>query len=182
MFKLEKGEKIILEIRKHWFVIFLEALFLLVVALIPLFVAYSFDKFILQGQEINLGGEMIYLFSFFYFLWLLGVWTAFFVQWTDYYLDVWYITPERIVAIDQKGLFRREVIDLRHEKVQDATVEVNGIIPTLFGFGNIQVQTASEISKIIIRQAKDPLEAKRVILLHHSESIKRRGDEHHVME
>lgn len=182
MFKIEPKEKIILEVRKHWFVIFIDGFLLFVIALAPLLVFYFADKFFLAGKEINIGGEFIYLFSFAYFLWLLAMWVAFFISWTEFYLDVWYITDSRIIAIDQKGLFRREIIDLRYEKVQDVTVEVNGIIQTLLGFGTLHVQTAAEISKILMRHVKNPFEAKRIILLHHSESIGSRGREHHIIE
>jgi len=107
------------------------------------------------------------------------VWTAFFVRWTNYYLDVWYITPKRIIAIDQKGLFRREVTDLRFEKIQDVTSEISGIIGTLLSFGNLHVQTAGSSAEreIIIRQARNPLDAKKMILMLHSKVIDKKDGE-----
>lgn len=171
MFKLDPEEKVILELRKHWFVIFFQGLFLFLVALAPALAVYLVVKFYPIILEFNFGGPIIYLFSFFYFIWLLVIWVIFFVEWTDYYLDVWYVTPKRIVAIDQKGLFRREVIDLRFEKVQDATVEISGLIETLLNFGDIHVQTAGAGREIKLRSAKNPHEAKRTILSRHSQAL-----------
>jgi len=175
MFKIEPKEKIILEVRKHWFVIFIDGFLLFVIALAPLLVFYFADKFFLAGKEINIGGEFIYLFSFAYFLWLLAMWVAFFISWTEFYLDVWYITDKRIIAIDQKGLFRREVIDLRYEKVQDATIEIRGIISTLLTFGDIQIQTAGIHRDIILKNAKNPGKAKEIILSRHSNVFEKDG-------
>lgn len=173
MFKVGPGEKIIMEVRRHWFVIFLEGLLIFLLALFPLILFYLVNRFFLVGKEIEIGGNPIYLFSFVYFLWLLGMWTIFFIMWTEFYLDVWYITDKRIIAIDQKGLFSREVIDLRYEKVQDATVEIRGIIPTLLNYGDIQIETAGTYRDIILKQAKNPADAKREILLHHSNVLER---------
>ena len=143
MLKLDKEEKIILDVRKHWFVILMDALMMFIAALLPAILFLVAVKYFPRLQKVNIGNDLIYLFSFFYSIWLLGIWTSFFVRWTDYYLDVWYITSNRIVAINQKGLFRREIIDLRYEKIQDTTVELNGVIPTLLNFGTF-IQRLSE--------------------------------------
>src|SRR3989344_7016082 len=173
MLKLNKEEKIIFEVRKHWFVIFGDAFMMFIAALLPLVLFLVTIKFFPRLDRENIGNDLIYLFSFFYSIWLLGMWTIFFVRWTDYYLDVWYITSTRLVAINQKGMFRREIIDLRYEKIQDTTVELNGVIPTLLNFGTIHVQTAGEGREIILRSARNPEEAKKIILLQHAISLER---------
>jgi len=177
MLKLDSNEKIILEIRKHWFVIFADGLMLFVMALAPFILFIILFKLVPQLKEIKLGGDNIYLASFFYSIWLLGVWTAFFIRWTDYYLDVWYITPKRIIAIDQKGLFHRETIDLRFEKIQDVTSEINGIIETFLNFGDLHVQTAGDDRNIMLKNTRNPLQAKKIILGFHSTVMERNREE-----
>ncbi len=171
MLKLDSKEKIVLELRKHWFVIFVQGFILFLIALLPGVAAFIAVRFFPGFTEIEIGGNLLYLFSFGYFVWLLILWMLFFIEWTDYYLDVWYITPTRIVAIEQKGLFRRETINLRFEKVQDATVEISGIIPTFLGFGEIHVQTAGAGREIILKDARNPHEAKKIILDLHSRTL-----------
>lgn len=175
MLKLDSNEKIILEVRKHWFIIFADGFVLFLVALSPLVLFTILFKLFPQINEIKLGGDNVYLLSFFYSVWLLGVWIAFFIRWTDYYLDVWYITPKRIISIDQRGLFHREVIDLRFEKIQDVTSEINGIIATVLDFGDIHVQTAgsSEEREVVLKRARDPLYVKKIILGLHSAAIEK---------
>lgn len=177
MLKLDQNEKVILEERKHWFVIFVDGLMLFIVAIIPPIIFAILFKLLPQLKEINLGGDEIYFLAFLYSIWLLGVWTIFFVRWTDYYLDVWYITPKRIIAINQKGLFWREVIDLRYEKIQDVTSEINGVIQTLLNFGDLHIQTAGTNRDIILKQARNPLETKKIILAHHSKVVEKTGED-----
>lgn len=168
--KLEPGEKLLMSVRKHWFIIFVQGLvFALLGAAPPVVVFFAFKYFPQTSEILNIGGDLNSLLLFFYFLYLLALWVAFFVAWTDYYLDVWYVTQKRIIAIDQKGLFSREIIDVRFEKVQDATIEIRGIIPTFLNFGDLHVQTAGAWREIILRGAKDPDVAKRLILNQHSE-------------
>ncbi len=180
MFKLDSDEKVVLELRKHWFVIFVQGFILSIIALLPGILAFVVLKFFPTIKQIDFGGSLVYLFSFGYFIWLLILWLIFFLEWTDYYLDVWYVTPTRIIAIEQKGLFRRETINLRFEKVQDATVEISGIIPTFLGFGEIHVQTAGAGREIILKDAKNPHEAKKIILDLHSKILEKESGHDHL--
>ena len=51
-----------------------------------------------------------------------------FIEFTDYYLDTWIVTTERIISIEQKGLFERTASELDLISVQDATAEVHGFL------------------------------------------------------
>ena len=62
----------------------------------------------------------------------------------DWYLDIWVVTNERIVDINQSGVFGREIAELQLSKVQDVAVEERGVFATIFGFGKIRVQSAGE--------------------------------------
>ena len=70
--------------------------------------------------------------------------TFLFYFWADYYLDMWIITTERIIDINQLGLFSREISEIPLRHVQDVTIEVHGIIETFLKFGTIKIQTAGE--------------------------------------
>jgi len=109
------------------------------------------------------------LFSFFYFMWLLILWISFFLNWTKYYLDVWYVTEKRIIIADQKQLFDRQVSSIRFDRVQDVSVNVDGFLATFLDFGSIRVQTASEdnteFSMTVVRH---PEEVRRIIFSQHN--------------
>ena len=64
----------------------------------------------------------------------------------------------------QKGLFYRDISTCRLNRIQDVTVEVRGLIPSLLDFGTITVQTAGEEDNFIIHGMPHPYEIKRAIL------------------
>ena len=83
--------------------------------------------------------------------------------WMDYYLDILLITSQRILIIEQKGLFNRQVTAVPLERVQDITVRKRGILQTFFDFGDIQIQTAGE-ENYSMKDVSHPNETKNYIL------------------
>ncbi|MFH1188424.1 MAG: PH domain-containing protein [bacterium] len=167
MIRLKDGEHIVLEVRRHWYRFFSEVFFLLALAFIPLFflvLFLSIDAF----SKI----EYMMLYLFFSAAWLLFVWISFMMAWTDYYLDVWIITNERLVDIEQRGLFRRDVSECYIGDVQDVRIEIRGLIPTVLNFGNIYVQTAGENREFIMKYIADPQIVKDSIIELHAAADK----------
>ncbi len=167
---LESDEHIILEVRKHWIVFAAYALGLLFTAFLP-FIFYTLIKrFAPILLSFSLPGNNHALFLFLYTLWLLTLWIFFFVDWTKYYLDVWYVTEKRIIAVDQRNIFDRGISNLRFDKIQDVTIDVRGFISTLLNFGNIKVQTASEDNyDFSMTSVRNPENVRRVIFSQHNE-------------
>ena len=162
MFILDNGENIVKVVRRHWFVMLSFALSIFIMAVAPVLL-YIFSIYIgLHFPEI--AGSVQNWIAFLYSIWLLILWTIFFIEWTDYYLDVLIITDKRVVNVEQKGFFHREVISFRYEQIQDITVETRGVIQTFFKFGLMQIQTAGEKRCIIIKHANNPEEARRILV------------------
>lgn len=165
--KFEEGEKIVKIVRRHWFVLIPMLLTLLIAAVAPAivfgliksgFVPFE-QEFVEDLQDFIYGWKV-----FAYSIWLLLLWIVFFIEWTDYYLDVWVITDRRIIDIEQKGFFHREVTSFNFAQIQDITVETHGLIETFFKFGTLHIQTAGHNRKIIIPDARHPEEARSLIL------------------
>ena len=165
MIKLKEGEELIREIRRHWFVMFGSVLGSVFLALIPVvlisaLLAFSVDIF----QFLDFEGHSIASLLALYCLWLLLIMVFLTVRWTVYYLDVWYITSYRIVAVEQFGLFMRKTKTLNLDRVQDITVEVKGFIPTMFDFGTVHVQSAGASRRIDLDHSREPYEIKKTLL------------------
>lgn len=96
-----------------------------------------------------------------YYLW---IWLYLFGQFIDYYLDLWVVTNDRVINIEQLGLFARTVAELDLFKVQDATSEVKGIISTFFNYGDVHVQTAGEETRFWFRQIPHPHKVRKEII------------------
>jgi uncharacterized membrane protein YdbT with pleckstrin-like domain len=149
-------EEIILVLHRHWFDI-LSRFFLLFVMFILLLGSYVFLPFIFSDLK-NDQGNLLFTFIeslFFMLFWLISA-----LVWVDYYFDVWIVTNERIVNIEQKGLFSRTVSELELENIQDITTDVKGVISTFLNYGNLYVQTAGEMERFVFRNIPDPYAAK----------------------
>ncbi|MFH1182917.1 MAG: PH domain-containing protein [Candidatus Moraniibacteriota bacterium] len=155
-------ERLIIFLRRHWINLFVQLLPFLIIVLI-LFVSYILLYYFtsikiidpLEWQFIRLA---VALFSLF-------LWSFVFVVFIDYYLDVWIVTDCRIVNIEQKGLFRREISELRLDNVQDLTTEITGMISTFFDFGDLYVQTAGKRERFQFKSIPHPERVRDVVLI-----------------
>ncbi len=89
-------------------------------------------------------------------LYYLYIWLFAFHSFVDYYLDVWIVTNHRVVNIEQKGLFARQVSEQKLYRIQDVTSELKGLIGTFLDFGTVYVQTAGEEARFIFKQIPHP--------------------------
>jgi len=162
MIKLAEDEEVIRVIRKHWFVLVRETFFLLFLLFLPGVIALA-GKILSIEYTFEISGNIVNLFVILSSIFFLFVWMTFFIIWTDYYLDILILTNKRIIDVEQRGLFSRELSTFRLDKIQDATAETNGIIETFLSFGTINIQTAGEDKDFIIRGIPKPFEVKNNI-------------------
>lgn len=142
-------EKFVLLVRRHWIVLAGAIAMLILEICLPIAVIVALRKLIFQLPLYpGLGSALLLLLS----LYSLFILLFFLVNVMNYYLDVWIITNERLVNIEQKGLFSRSVAELRYYRVQDVKSEVNGFLPTLFNYGTITVETAGAEKNFIMQQ------------------------------
>ncbi len=154
-------EKIILVLRRHWFeLISLGISTFLVIILPPLaYVGVRFGNPRFFDSPIFTPLFVMGLSIFFLFAWLF-----LYQHYLDYYLDTWIVTDQRILNIEQHGLFARTVSELRLFRVQDVTAEVHGMLQTMFDYGDVHVQTAGETQRFEFEQVPDPNRVAKVIL------------------
>jgi len=157
----KNGEKVLLVLRRHWFNIlsqFLVVFFLLIFLIgsyliVPLFMP-QFSRMYQSGRLLSFGENLLAMLT----------WITFFAIWVDYYFDIWIVTDQRIINIEQKGLFNRSVSELELPRIQDVTAEIQGIIPTFFTYGDVYIQTAAEQDRFHFRQIPDPYGVKDMIM------------------
>jgi len=93
------------------------------------------------------------LFCSFYYL---STYLFFYGRFIDFYLDMWIVTNDRIVDIEQHSLFHREITELDLYRIQDVTASVRGVFSTLFKYGDVAIKTASSTSTIVFRNVPNP--------------------------
>lgn len=155
-------ERVLTVARKHWFVFFMQALGLALLFVVPFFFVPFLAIFIVEGGSpitINAGYGV-----FFASLWALILWQMLFAKWTDFYYDVWIITNWRIIDIEQKGFFKRNVATLLNlDHIEDITTEVGSIFGTFLNYGTLQVQTAASKTEFFMVDIAHPREVERII-------------------
>lgn len=162
-FELEPGEHVIREARTHWFLFVVGLLPFAILAVIP-FAIPGFLKF---------SSVLAPYASFFDFsnsemrmalgVWLLLVWTGAWSAFTRYFLNVWILTNQRIVAVKQYNYFNRGVSSLLLNRVQDVTTDVAGLLPSLLGIGNITVQSAGAVNEFHMKGIPRPEQMRDLI-------------------
>ncbi len=170
MIKFREQEKVYLVKRRHRFVlvknlIWIAFAFLAVIVLmgIMFFTSFSFPDFFAETFPSLLDYKARIFALYFLSLALLILWQIIFITVANYYLDCWIVTNKRTVHTELRSLFSRILSSVPHHRVQDITVEVKGIIPTLFRYGNLQIQTAGKFHEFIFKEIPDPYETKEVI-------------------
>ncbi len=156
-----EGEEVKFILRRHPITLVPAILIFCFMAVLPL-AAYSFfvtPTFPFFAREPYRDFYFLLTTIYYGFLWII-----LFIEWLDYYLDVWIITGQRILDIEQKNLFHRVASEIDLKRIQDITSTVEGPLQTFFQYGNVQVQTASENSRINLRQISHPVTVRREVM------------------
>jgi uncharacterized membrane protein YdbT with pleckstrin-like domain len=155
------NEHILGVIHRHWFNILVQ--FLIIIASVLVIVSgVILFQWTLSGTNSSLLDPT--LGSFLVSTLILFMWFFSFFIWIDYWFDTWIITNERIVNIEQRGLFVREIAEVHLENIQDVTTEVSGFFPTIFDFGYVYVQTAGERERFVFEQVPAPYDIKNLVM------------------
>ncbi|MFH1822479.1 MAG: PH domain-containing protein [Patescibacteria group bacterium] len=154
-------EKIIKVLRRDVFILFKKIVLFMFLILLP----FAFFYFIIQSQNNLLSGQLSYpvivLGTSAYYLF---IWLFFFFSFIDYYLDIWIITNERIIDVQQEGFFSRTIAEQRLYRIQDVTSEVHGFFPTILKYGEVYVQTAGTKQRFIFYEVPLPDQVRNTII------------------
>lgn len=155
-------ERVLVVARHHWFVFFRDVIGIALLFFVPFFAIPVLGIFIQAGTPtvpIPSG------FGFFFAsLWALLLWQMLFARWTDFYYDIWIVTNWRIIDIEQKGFFNRDMATLLNlDKIEDVSTRLNSVIGNLLTFGDLQVQTAAAHREFVFKEAADPLKIEKII-------------------
>ncbi|OGH61672.1 MAG: hypothetical protein A2848_01855 [Candidatus Magasanikbacteria bacterium RIFCSPHIGHO2_01_FULL_50_8] len=141
LIKQKPYEKIVYLIRRHWVTYIPTVLLFIVLAAVPLAVAFILN----QTSPALLTEPHSYAFFMLLFsVYELSIALFFYASFLMYYLDLLIITNDRLVQVQQRNLFSRSISELDLFKIQDSTSEVHGFVATIFAYGKLSIQTAGE--------------------------------------
>ena len=142
----DENEEIYLAIRPHW----INNLHWLVIAVLMIFVPLFFHYFtflnFFPGQFKFSAILFWYLFTFIYA----------FEKFLGWYFNVFLVTNERVVDIDFKNMLNKHFAEADLSAIQDVSSSVKGLLGTFFNYGNVLIQTASEINQINFEKVPNP--------------------------
>ena len=144
---LGENEHILLETHQHWFVlfgkIFLELL-LIIILIVAVLATYSIYPIALYG-------------IFLVVVPLIGMLNDILVWRNKAYI----VTNRRVIQIS--GVFNKDVVDSSLEKVNDVKMS-QSFLGRLFGYGDIEILTASELGVNLFHEINQPVEFKQAML------------------
>lgn len=155
------SEKTVLFLRRHWIELVVLAIYSVILISLPIIIGFSLGNL----ENSLLSSVFGPIGAVFLAIYLLFVAIIIITQFTDYYLDTWIITNERIINIEQHGLFSRVISELHLADVQDVTSETSGFISTFLSYGDVFIQTAAERERFNFKNVDNPDKVKETIIM-----------------
>ncbi len=146
----EEEEKIILLLRSHpitnlpWIVVAIIMLFAPLV-IFPLF------SFLNPLPSLPLAYHLVLT-----LVWYTLTFSVVLVNYLHWFFNVYMVTNERIVDIDFYNLVHRQLSSTRIGRIQDVTYKVNGVIRSIFDYGDVVIQTAGTEENFVFEATPQP--------------------------
>lgn len=156
-----EGEEVKFILRRHTVTLLPLVLVFFAFAFLPLAFYSLFVPYALPALAQKPYSDIYFLVMTIYYGFL---WIIILIEWLDYYLDIWIVTDQRILEIEQNNLFHRVSSELDLKRVQDISSAVNGMWQTFFQYGDIKIQTASESNVITPKSIPHPVMVRREIM------------------
>jgi len=134
------GEKVLFVFRRH-LIAMRKGFWLLLIpfalsSIPPLIWQTNLELFLLPIAGLALG---LILFFYHYIMW---------------YFTIYLVTNQRIRQVTQKGIFGKDVVELRLSKIQNISYNIPGFSGEVLGFGTIVIQTF--VGDLVIRNVEHP--------------------------
>jgi len=159
--ELNPGEDVVLLVRQHWFVFrnsFLIAFFIpFLLISVSFFVDYTnLSELVVKlvGQISLYGAGIAFLVGLMMFTWKFYLWR------NTYYV----VSNKRLILITQHGLFSYDDRETSLNMIQDFRATVDGLQPSLYGFGDVTVQVSSQDSQLTLEKVAKPRAVQRIIV------------------
>jgi hypothetical protein len=178
LIEFDDEEKLVYEIRKHWFGLYIIYLTGTLGTVILLMIAVGVSA-ITEDTQFGTGMDLtavrmpVILICF-----LLAIFSAIVTAIAAYLYrsNVILVTTEKLAQVLNPSLFNRKISQLSIGDAQDVTVHQRGIFPHLFNYGTIVIETAGEQQNYTFSYAPEPYVCAEAIVSAHEENLKKYGN------
>ncbi|MEK7619104.1 MAG: PH domain-containing protein [Patescibacteria group bacterium] len=143
-------ERVLLKVRSHPIIFIVRSLLFITLGFVPLGLA-SVNVQELFGREVDETVLVLGLGIYYLYLALFLLFTFF-----DHHLDIWILTDSHVINVEQNSLFSRNVAKQELSRIQDVEAQIKGILPTIFNYGNVYIQTAGTEERITFTAVPNP--------------------------
>jgi uncharacterized membrane protein YdbT with pleckstrin-like domain len=136
-------EEIIIMVRQHPWVLARPIFYLIIIALIVFssFLIWHFTTVSVIILLVAICVSLIYISN----------------VWYSYANDLFVLTNQRLIKIDQKSFFNRRVSESELDSISNINYEIKGLVKSLLNFGDIKISTTGdEISIVILNNLENP--------------------------
>ena len=160
------NEKVLFVFRRHLIAMrkgfYLLLIPLVITAIPPLIWQSNLELFFLPIGGLALG---IVLFLYHYVMW---------------YFTIYLVTNQRIRQVTQKGIFGKDVVELRLSKIQNISYTIPGFSGEILGYGTIVIQTI--VGDLVIRNVEHPEKIFNKLQNAVANAVEQQGDYEEVTE
>ncbi len=178
MIEFDDQEKLVYEIRKHpfgLFLIYFTGLFISFAIMFALFGA----AFVLRKDPLELGAQGSAVQPVLVIVGVVLVLMALLMTFIGAYIyqsNVVLVTSEKITQVVYRTIFDRKISQLSIGDTQDVTVSQTGVFARIFHYGTLVLETAGEQQNYTFTFVPNPYEASKAIVQAHEENLKLYGN------
>ncbi len=147
--ELQPSERQVLLCRRHWIALYPQLLLDLLIAGVPvaLLMWWASQAEGTRPQQIATAASVV---------WVIVIGVRAYFHWYRWRNDVWLVTNQRLVDSVRRHWFHREVSSADLVDIQDVAMLRSGFLQTALDFGDLNVQTASELQRFVLAKIPDP--------------------------
>ncbi len=144
--------------RRHWLFLWSKLVAVALIGVLPV-VAVTWLVGATAGFD-GLAGKAVLVFDV---LWAAYWLVRLYFTWYRYNRDMWVVTDQRLVDSIRRHWFHHRMASADLVDIEDIAVVREGILPTLFNFGDVRCQTAGEQPNFVLAGIPAPTAALGVI-------------------
>ena len=143
-------ENVFLVIRRHPWLLMPIVWFWLIMAGGILISLYFFGAS--QITTYVIFGVLVMGFGYTFYIWFI---------WNN---GIYVVSDQRVIRIEQLGIFNREISEAEVDRIQEISTEIRGPIRTMLNFGDVKLQTASKEGKVLLEDVASPYDIQQQIV------------------
>jgi hypothetical protein len=148
---MQDGEHLVLLVRRHWMYLYPRLMGIIFLALVPVGAAGgSISAFAPIDPMLQQGATLVGI------AWILCWGVSAYFTWYQYQNDLWILTSQRLIDSKRENWFHHDLSSADLVNLQDISIYKNGILHTLFNYGDVRCETAGSSNIFTLTDIPNP--------------------------